>query len=360
MAGIETKIWATGQEIEPYNFVRYEDKTGVLYISNHNNCVFWLDGDTIQVVDNGTDGIIFEFRPEYLPVDLTPPGESVNYFTGGFNWDRCREEGLLAKLLIEKTSFATEEKHNLQPAEQRYLLAVYFYSLFFESILEEKPIIVWTGVKASGKGFVSIAIGKILFGPTFLPSHLPDDLSDFQVSLIENYYTVLDNVDSVVRSPVSDAHCRAAAGERIAKRKLYTNSDELRVRPRVFLSMTSRDLRFKRDDLVDRLIIFNTVKITKPLSRSFLFKGILDARPALRAEILTNLNSIVALLREKRDWNRPGVFRIADWELLARKAHNATGQEYLEGLLAKMNREKAQFGLEKRLSLYSASSNLLR
>jgi hypothetical protein len=346
LAGIDTKIWGVGVEIEPYNFARYDSVTEVLYISNHDNSVFRLDGDVIQLVDNGTDGVIFEYKPEYATVDVKPPFESVHYFDGGFNWNRFKSESLLFKHLIDLTSFAVEEKHNLQPEEQRYLLTLYFYSLFFESILEEKPIICWTGVKASGKGLSSTAIGKILFGQAFMPGHLPDDLRDFQVALIENYYLLLDNVDSLVRSAVTDALCRAATGERISKRKLYTDSDELKIQPRVFLSITSRDPRFKRDDLVDRLMIFNTAKVKEPKSRAYLFKSILEARPALWMEILPNLNSIVRLLREKRNWNPPGIFRIADWELWGKKVHDDAGQAYLTNVLEKMNREKALFGLE--------------
>ena len=229
LAGIDTKIWAAGSEIEPYNFARYESERGILYVSKHDNSVFKLDGETIQIVDNGTDGVIFEYKPEYLAADIKLPLRSVQYFEGGFNWKICKSESLLFKHLIDLTSFAVEEKHNLLPEEQRYLLTLYFYSLFFESVLEEKPIICWTGVKASGKGLISTAIGKILFGPAFMPGHLPDDLRDFQVALMENYYHVLDNVDSFVRSSVTDALCRAATGERIAKRKLYTDSDELNV-----------------------------------------------------------------------------------------------------------------------------------
>jgi hypothetical protein len=183
----------------------------------------------------------------------------------------------LSKHLIEKAHL-TEEKHNLRLRSSAFMALI--FTPLFESA-EEKPIICYTGVKASGKGLISTAIGKILFGPGFLPSHLPDDLRDLQVALIGNYYLVLDNVDSIVRSHVTDALCRAATGERISKRKLYTDSDELKIRPRVFLSITSRDPRFKRDDLVDRLIIFCMAKILNPKSRAFLFKDILAARPAL-------------------------------------------------------------------------------
>ena len=346
LAAVETQIWATGAEIEPFNFARYDDQAGILYISNHDNSVFKLDGKSIQVVDNGTDNVIFEFHSEYLPVRMTPPIEGIDYFAGGFNWDLCRRESLLAKHIIEKTSFAPEEKHNLQPEEQRYLFALYFYSLFFESILEEKPIVCWTGVKASGKSLISTAVGKVLFGPNFLPAQLSDDINDFQVALIENYYLVLDNVDSRVQPPVIDALCATATGARISKRKLYTDSVEFKVKARIFLSLTSRDPKFKRDDLVDRLIIFNTAKIKKVESRTFLFKGILEARPALWAEILTNLNSIVGMLKEKRNQRCLGVFRMADWELWAEKASNLAGQASLGIVLDKMNREKAHFGIE--------------
>jgi hypothetical protein len=102
LAGVATKIWATGTEIEPFNFARYEDKTGVLYISNHDNSVFRLDGETIKIVDNGTDGVVFEYKPEYATIDLQLPSKSVNYFSGGFDWDLCRCESLLASTLSRR------------------------------------------------------------------------------------------------------------------------------------------------------------------------------------------------------------------------------------------------------------------
>ncbi len=347
-ASVETHIWKNGEEIEAHNFAFYSEEKQILYISNNRNQIFRLDGEQIKLVDNGTDGIIFELKPELHPIDVDLGQlKSCDYFKEGFEWKRfTTEDSYLYKHLIELTNFAKEDKHNLLPEEQRYLFTVFVFSMFFESILQEKPILCFEGVKASGKSFVATSLGKILFGDSFHPSHLSDNQRDFHVTLSENYYVVFDNLDSGVKGAFLNDLCIAATGGEIRSRKLYTDHEEIKARPHIFVAITSRDPKFKRDDFVDRLLLFNTEKVKAPISRSALNRRILDNRGQIWTELLVNLNTIVNLLKQKTKWNPPGIFRIADWELFGKKVHSEKSSSYFVDLLRKMNKEKSRFGLE--------------
>jgi len=345
---VRAEIYGDGQEITPYNFGRFEKDPGVLHISNHDNQTFRIDGQKITLVDNGTDGIIFEFRSDYSTINIDPAKlAGVNYFASGFDWKRFKEESLLFKHVIAKASFAREETHNLTVEDQQYLLSIYFFSLFFESELQEKPFICFKGTKASGKSFMGEAMGKILFGPAFLPSPLPDSKRDLGPVIGGNYYLCFDNLDSDIPSDILNDLCITATGGSFKNRVLYTNMGVAEIRPHIFISLTTRTPQFRRDDFTDRLIILNTEKIKDPKSRSGLFNEIMSHRGEIWNEILINLISIVRLLNEKRGWMPECIFRIADWDTFAQKIHGESGQERLKEILTKMNKEKVKFALEE-------------
>lgn len=347
MTWIKTHIWKSGRRIEAHKFGYFDNEKNILYISNHENRIYRLDGRRIDLVDNGRDGIIFEYRSDYLPFHLDIKNlNGFNYFESGFNWQKfTSDDSYVYRYLIAQANFAKEERHNLSANDQSYLLTICFYSLFFESLQEEKPILCFEGVKSSGKSFIATSIGKILFGDSFLPSHLSDSPRDFKVALSENYYAVFDNLDSNINTFL-DAFCAAATGAEISSRKLFTDREEVKTKPHIFIVITSREPKFRRDDMVDRLLLFNTEVVKNPQSRSALFKELRENREKILAEVLVNLNSIIKLLRKKSDWNPPGIFRIADWELFGKKIHSEKTIDYFISLLEKMNKEKSKFGLE--------------
>lgn len=349
LRAIQSAVYEMGEEIEPHKFAYYDKTKHILYISNHNNQIYRLDGSRIILVDNGTDGIIFEFRPDYNPfvIDETKIAEIPNYFQRGFSWRRFSgNDSWVYKYLVQRANFSTEETHDVSVEEQKYLLTIYFYSLFFESLQGEKPILCFVGVKSSGKSFVATAIGRVFFGDSFFPNHLSASLRDFNVLLSENSYVVFDNLDSSIYQ-FMDAFCAAATGAEISSRKLFTDREEIKLKPHVFIVITSREPKFRRDDFVDRLILLNTELVRQPMSRSALFGELSENRDIMMTEVLVNLNSIIMHLKRKSSWNPPCEFRIADWELFGRKVHNQRGGGGFVDILKKMNREKSKFGLEE-------------
>lgn len=359
-AAIITEIWDSGEKAEAHTFSYFDNENFILYISNHNNQIFRLDCDTIRQIDNGTDGIFFEFNPEFTPFDIDVNKlEAINYFelpklssegkVLGFNWARFtnpKNPVYLKKFLIDRTSFAPEEEHGLSPEEQKILLTVYFYSLFFESIQREKPVVCFIGLKESGKSFIAESIGKILFGDAYQIRHMVTNARDFHTILGTNYLLVFDNLDQYIMPELLDIFCATATGAKIERRMLYTDREKVILKPKVFLIITSREAKFKRDDFVSRLLLFNTKKIKKVISRSYLFKTLNENRNKLMAELLINLNSIIKLLRVQKDYNPSGKSRIADFELFIKKIARGYEGLLLRAVSEKMTTVKDIFALE--------------
>ena len=370
---VMTTIWRSKKKIKSHTFAYFDDKNFILYISDHFNGIYKLDGEKIEHVDNGTDGVFFEFNSEFTPLDIDVTKlKGINYFelpqvkpiklpktnitlefpkdkVFGFNWAKFtdpKNPTYLKKFLIDRASFAPEEEYGLSPEDQKILLTVYFYSLFFESIQKEKPIICFVGLKESGKSFIAESIGKILFGDSYQIRHMPTDPRDFHTLLGTNYYLAFDNIDMYVSPELLDIFCVAATGGTVERRMLYTDREVVKLKPKVFLAITTREAKFKRDDLVSRLILFNTKKITKALSRSYLFKTLSENRDKMMSEVLINLNSIIKLLKMQKEYNPPGKSRIADFELFTKKISRDYERSLLRVTSEDMTTTKDIFTLE--------------
>jgi len=368
---IRTHIWDSKKSIEAHMFAYFDKNKYVLYVSDHDNGIYRLDGKKIEHVDNGTDRIYFEFNSDFIPFEIELENlKATNYFEReipegkailkngmeiklprkkglGLDYSRFdRENSLLCRYLLDITSFAETEK-NLTVTDQQFLLLVYFYSLFFESLVTEKPIICFVGLKDSGKSTICALMGKILFGDKFQCRHFPEDIRDLKTIIGENYFMVFDNVDHYVDAERMNALCVAATGGTIEKRKLYTDRDIVKIRPNIFLGITTRMAKFKRDDLISRLILFNTQKITERIQKEKFYRDIEENRNKIMEEVLVNLNPIITLLKRQKDYSPTCTFRVADWETFGRKiCLGFPWGLYFKLIMDVMNEEKDKFALE--------------
>jgi hypothetical protein len=88
-----------------------------------------------------------------------------------------------------------------------------------------------------------------------------------------------------------------STGTQIRERKLYANNEEVAFTPRVFVMINSRNpTSLKRDDVVDRLLIFSVDRYNKFVPDAQLLNQVSDNRGAIWRELLTNLNRIVKRL----------------------------------------------------------------
>ena len=328
LAEFDREAALRGKETDVYQFAYYDKNAHVLYVYNNANQIYRLNGSSIDLVDNGTDGILFLGDPLWEPFAYKDIGN------GDF----------LLPLVVNRINFVDGAHVNLNRDEQRIMFVLWLYSLFFESIQPTKPIQAFIGEKGSGKSTTQRIIGKLLFGSRFNLTPITKE-DDFDAAVTHNYLVAFDNVDGKIKW-LNDRLSHTATGKMIQKRELYTTNKVARYFPRCFLSLNAREPKFKRDDVVDRLLLCQVERLPKFRSEAKIIGEILEHRDELWSELLKDLNMIVAALKKDNEQFLTS-HRMADWAELAWRIAKIQeqGDRFIE-LLEKMDRAQSEFLLE--------------
>jgi len=324
-----TEAAVRGKETEVHQFAFYDKVLGVLYIDNNANQIYRLDGKSISLVDNGYNGVLFLKNPLHEPFTYRPNVAGVFYDT-----------------IIRPINFERGSGVSLNPKEQELLFWVWMASLFFESIQPTKPLQFFLGPKGSGKTTCQRMIGKWLCGKNFnVTSIAKDKEDDFVTAITNKNFIAIDNVDSQIPW-LPDRLAKLGTGEEIQKRELYTTNTLRTYFPKCFVSLNAREPKFKRDDVVDRLLLFRVNRLEHFLSESKIIDTVLSARDDLWSEFLEDLNVIVAGLKTDTEEFMTN-FRMADWASLGWRIMKMRGQgdDFLF-LLNKMDRAQSDFLME--------------
>lgn len=330
IAHLETEAGRRGKESEIYRFAHYDKDNHILYIDRNDFQMYRLDGKNIDLVPNGANGILFITDLQNEPFEIKNIGK----------------EKYLSPLIIDPTNFIQGEYVNLIANEQRDLFQIWLYTLFFEELQPTKPIQVFIGPQGSGKTTRQRIVGQWLFGRHFNVQGINAE-DDFIATITHNYFAVFDNVDTYQKW-LNDRLAQVATGQRIEKRELYTTNRLVRYYPRCFLSLNSREPKFKRPDVVDRLLLFRVQRLEKFASEARILGKIHKYRDELWSEMLNDLNQIIATIKDD-DEPFSSQHRMADWAELGwriAKAMQDAGDWFLE-LLEKMDKEQSTFLLEE-------------
>jgi hypothetical protein len=320
LADIVTYANRSGVEVEFFRFARFQG--GVLYINAGNNQVFRLDGTEIKTVDNGTDGILFRNSAEVEPIAV------AETYTGS-----PVQEHLVDAL-------------NGQSKPFKDLYWVFIYSLFFESKLPTKPIVLITGEKGSGKSFAGRALKQALFGrEANVDIGLTSDEKNAKAAFANNYFLCLDNVDGKI-TWMANLLASVSTGTQIKERKLYVNNEEVAFTPRCFVMINSREpTSLKRDDIVDRLLIFTVERYTEFVPDAQLLDRISSHRGVIWRELLDNLNRIVERLKAGVPLERTDQ-RLADFANVGLLIASVIGATSVDEAFTKLEEERNSMVLE--------------
>ena len=312
-------------------FCLYDRLSGNLYISRFDGRMYKLDGKYVELVPNGTDQILFMDDPIYEPYEYL--GTNIT--------------GSLTELLVDPVNFSLSKDVLLTPDEQRALWSIDMYSIFFESLLPTKPITLFLGAKGAGKSSTLSWFLSTLFGSKMRVQSMGKDKEDAFISIIcHDYIVVFDNVDGKI-TWLNDHLAAIATGAGIPRRQLYTTNTIIKLYPVVFIFLTSRTPKFKRDDVTDRLIIFNVETIPTYKSEEELKKERSDKRNEIWTEMLNDLNIIVKHFKEDDGSGFKTTHRMADWAKFAwRVCKIIGGEKELLSALEKLQQEQSEFLLE--------------
>ena len=326
-ADLKVKCHLYGKKTEVYKFAYYNNDSHLLYVHRFDDQVYRLNGETIELLNNGTDDVLFEHDQKFKSYKV----ECI-----------MEENDLLDKHIIGRINFSDSIETKLTADEQRLLFRIWTYSIFFESIMPTKPIVLFLGVKGSGKTLSAKMIGKLLFGRYFSVNSISKE-DDFDAVTSSSYLVAFDNVDAK-KDWLNDRLAMAATGQVIEKRKLYTTNEVERYYPRCFLILTARTPEFKRDDVTERLLIFRVERLESFISEQELLGEMLKNRNAILTELFNELNRCIRKLKANSGEQYLGLYRMADFADFIYKVFDK--DENVLCLLEKMDQEQQIFLFE--------------
>jgi hypothetical protein len=147
-------------------------------------------------------------------------------------------------------------------------------------------------------------------------------------------------IDLIASIPLS-----LATGQRYRMRKLYKNNEELVYTPRAILLVSSRDPRFNRADVVDRLLPLYFERLTLYRAEGEIFDELECRRGAIMGAVLNRLGRISGALVIHPA--KSLAFRMADFASFGERIAAAQGESsvFLD-LLAKLEKTQARFAAE--------------
>jgi hypothetical protein len=213
---------STGTIPEAY----WATRPGVIYLSSGDASMMKITAGKVELVDNGTDNVLFPAGRTLRSWKLTDPldpFESCALFKNA----NCAAPHGLDVIRIWILSLPTTPLH--------------------------KPPLCQTGEIGSGKTRLTEGICE-LYGLPFLADSVDDHgEEDFWVSVDGGGLFVLDNCDVKV-AWLANAVAAASTGTGKPRRKLYTNSEKIMLRPRAWIGLTTANPTFASDvGLADRL-----------------------------------------------------------------------------------------------------------
>lgn len=317
------------EQVDIHRFAYFNPKTFFLYLYNGKKEILKISSNKIEIIENGDDGVMFMELNNYEPFKIVEFDNKIDYV----------EKYLTDNLNIDKDASMLNLK------TQNTLAKIWFYSLFFESILKTKPIFAAIGNKGSGKTTFLRRVGQILFGKKFDVTSVGNDCKDIDTIITNNYYVVIDNLDNPTKA-LNDTLARIATGQVIKKRKLFTTNIELEFEVKCFVALTSRTPQFTRDDVADRLICIYLERFGLFQDENNLCRKVMDNRDKIFSFIVAKLQKIIKKLENKQNEEYKVDFRMADFAVFALKiAENKREQTELEKIFATMIKIQNEFTL---------------
>ncbi|MFU1792576.1 hypothetical protein ACM1RC_01785 [Paenibacillus azoreducens] len=235
-------------------------------------------------------------------------------------WPDFDEEHDLLKLLSKH--FRTQLKKDL------FLLAVYIVSCFIPEM--PHPLLVLAGEKGAAKS-TSMRMIRAIVDParTDLLS-MPNSTDNLGIILSNNYMPGFDNLDHL--SPErSDLLCMAATGGSIAKRRLYTDDEEVILQLKRCVMLNGINIVVTRSDLLDRSIVieFKRIPPSERKDEGEVWDAFRKDLPQILGSCLLLLSKAMAIFPQVELAEKPRMADFAKWGYAIAEAMGKPGQLFL-------------------------------
>jgi len=254
---------ATG--IEPAAF--WAATATAIYLSAGPGSMVRVTAAGVELVDNGTDGILFPYGATLAPWRLTEP---IDPFS-------------TCALFRNVSTFAP---HALD------LLKLWICSL--PSNQRTKPPLVLSGTIGSGKTRLALGIFELFGLSPRISTVLKNGEGDFWAAMDVGGLLCMDNADTK-NDWLADALAAASTAGSSERRRLYTDADRVSLKARSWLAVTSASPTFAADaGLADRLLVVRLNRRTNDTAETALSDEILAHRDAGLTWIAQTLSRALA------------------------------------------------------------------
>jgi hypothetical protein len=316
-------------EVRRFSAFRSTPEKETVYISGYNGSMWRIDGENVMSISNGEDDIFF--IDDDGGIGIEPQVEA---------------NGVFLDRLVNQISYAETGMGGMSSEQMKLAFTVWIFALVFPDLMPTKPLLILEGAPGAGKSAILQLLQCALLGESkaIILSRNKED--DFGVLLLRSPICVFDNLDAYI-DWVPDAVCGYTTSGKWTKRKLFTDAEELTIKPHAFIAVASKNpASFRREDVADRCVILRLERRERFTRFSALEQAVKDLRPQLFGEYLYYVNKIVAeirqgALKQQADENH----RMADFASLARVVGKVLdwGESTVDNLLLAIQDEQGAF-----------------
>lgn len=322
-----------GTRAELRRFSAYSSASQTAYLSTYTGFMWKLDGgDMFEKISPGEDEVFFIDDDGGIPVepDIGPHGLLIERLTN-LNFTSTGLGGISSEL-------------------QQKALTVWLFALAFPDLMPTKPLLMVEGVQGSGKTSSLQLIQTALLGKHKTMAISSSQEADFGVLLLRSPIALLDNIDSYI-DWLADKTCQYTTDGSFPKRKLYSDDDEVSIKPHSFMAVATKNpASFRREDVADRCVILRFDKRDRFTRLEKLLADTGEMRPKLFGEYIYYVNRIVAEIRAGAYNEDVDEFhRMADFAALARVVGKVLdwSEEDVVDLMAGLQDERNAFASEE-------------
>lgn len=217
---------------------------------------------------------------------------------------------------------------NITNDEHKILFIVLLVSYFVPSI--DHPILYLYGSQGAAKSTTSRFLKDIIDPSEVSIMEMPKDTNSLIQNLYHHWFTTFDNVSSL-SSEFSDLLCRVVTGTGYAKRKLYSDDDDVFYSFKRCVSLNGINLQAYKADLLDRSILVQLERVPKDKRKyaEQLNKDFQDALPGILGGVFDTLSAAMKVYPDVDIKEVPRMADFARWGYAIAEVLGYGGKEFL-------------------------------
>lgn len=261
----------------------WDKENNTLMVHFGGSTVYKLDGQNIEEVPNGTQGVIFE-QASFSHSEPAKP-----------DWDNPYD---LWELLVDDLNFEHGSTAPIPGEQQKELLKAWILGTYFPEELPTRPLLTLLGDSGSGKTTAARRIVRTLENPATDVQGLQTDKQDAWRTLLEQYRIFcLDNLEDVRVRWLPEDLDKIATGNHITIRQLYATNEAYNIIPNCYIIMTAVNMPFSKATVYNRMLTLNMEKLTDYIPERVFIERVTKLRNRALGDLLLKLNQVILTLK---------------------------------------------------------------